>query len=422
MKIYTVTADGKSFTINGFNKSEFTLALASDDRIVRQGGVATFHPSTTFAEQYAKGSLRVGTLSGSGNIWTVRGPLEDAWLSSWSRSAKPPRLPEDGKSVIIPAKELQPGGEALWLRFATGPREQLPSFLIVATLPAQETEKADKADKGDQQAKEAAEQFLKALLKPDLEAVMKTVDVPFCLQGRENIKDHERLKKLLESFLAPALAKWEYKAGAVAAFGSLPENIFSESEHKLFKEILTKTDCIVLFPLPRRATAIAVRVEETKARVVGIRFGLSPLTLAFVAEQKDKGDKRAVQAREIAKETVQNFLKAGKTKDLESIMKLVEVPWSNGGLRTIKDREELKKQFSNSLEQGRGMPGADIFLIARYGPIRELFAEPGRDFDQIVGKEDWVVFTRGEGKQKENVGMLFVRVREGEGKIIGAGR
>ncbi len=68
------------------------------------------------------------------------------------------------------------------------------------------------------------------------------------------------------------------------------------------------------------------------------------------------------------------------------------------------------------------MPGADIFLIARYGPIRELFAEPGRDFDQIVGKEDWVVFTRGEGKQKENVGMLFVRVREGEGKIIGAGR
>ena len=202
LRLYTVTSDGKSFTINGFNKSEFTLALASDDRIVLQGGMAAFHPSTTFADQYAKGSLRVGTVSGSGNIWAVRGPLEDGRVGSWSRSTKPPRLPEDGKSVTIPAKELQgvdpdnTGGKALWLlSFSTGPREQCPTFLIVATLPAQEK---GKPDKGDQQAKEVAEQFLKALSQPDLEAVMKTVDIPFCLQGRENIKDRERLKKIVD--------------------------------------------------------------------------------------------------------------------------------------------------------------------------------------------------------------------------------
>jgi hypothetical protein len=136
LRIYWVTADTKSFRIHGFNKSGFTLALASDDRITRRG----FHPSVTFANQYANGSKTVGTPSGSGNVWVargpdydflgnVRGPSHDEWVQSWSRPSRPPVLPEDGKTVIVSPQEFPEGGsEALFLNFPTSPQV---TFLIV---------------------------------------------------------------------------------------------------------------------------------------------------------------------------------------------------------------------------------------------------------------------------------------------------
>ncbi len=132
LRIYSVTSDGKSRTIHGFNKTGFTLALASDDRITRTG----FHPSVTFADQFAHGAMTAGKLSGSGNVWVARGPAGkkgpafDFWLSSCSRSTKPPVLPEDGKSVIVPPGKLKEGREALWLNFQTDKADGV-SFLIV---------------------------------------------------------------------------------------------------------------------------------------------------------------------------------------------------------------------------------------------------------------------------------------------------
>ncbi len=285
-----------------------------------------------------------------------------------------------------------------------------------ALLPAQE-----KADKRDLLAKDTAEQFLAAVWKQDIETAMRTVDVPFFFNGRETIKDRGRLKTGLESMFSPPLPQVEQKVRAIYSFGSLPSHFFSNKDHELLAKLLEKTDRIVLLQLPRRLIAIAVRFQDTKAKVVGIRFPLPPLTLFIVAQEQEKGDKRTQQAKEAAKETVLRFLKTAKAKDLDSLAKLADVPWYSDGNRIIKDRDDLKKILKSTwvdlVDQGRPLP-TDVNRTTTYGEIREQFKEPRRELaDQVFAKDDWAVFVGGPGKQRG--GVLFVRVREGKGKVIG---
>jgi hypothetical protein len=134
LRIYSVTADGTSFTVNGFNSTGFTLALASDDLLAPPSEdveEAHFDPSVTFDEQYTAGAMTIGTVSGSGNVWAARGPSFDFWLSSWTYTTKPPNLPENGESVTVFPEEMEEGDEALWLNFQTDSYDGV-SFLIVA--------------------------------------------------------------------------------------------------------------------------------------------------------------------------------------------------------------------------------------------------------------------------------------------------
>src|SRR5438445_13814157 len=63
-------------------------------------------------------------------------------------------------------------------------------------------------DKRDSQAKEVAEQFMSAVLKAEgIEAVMRNVDVPFFFGDRDNVKDREQLKQIIEKTLDPAAAE-----------------------------------------------------------------------------------------------------------------------------------------------------------------------------------------------------------------------
>ncbi|HYT91022.1 MAG TPA: Ig-like domain repeat protein [Gemmataceae bacterium] len=151
LRIYTVTSDGTSFTINGFNDSGVTLALASDDLLVppSQGTAAAFDPNVTFSNQYDDGATGVGTISSSGNVWAARDDAGDLWLTSWAHTAKPPVLPEDGESVTFDADDLQPGGGALWLNFPTDSGEDTVSFLIVADASNTTMTLASSADTSD---------------------------------------------------------------------------------------------------------------------------------------------------------------------------------------------------------------------------------------------------------------------------------
>jgi hypothetical protein len=132
LRIYHVTSDGTSLTVNGFNNSGFTLALASDDLLLHpteDGEPTQFDPSVTFSDQYANGATTVGTLSGTGNVWAARDLSGDTWLSSWAYTTNPPVLPGDGESVTVFPEELSEGGEALWLNFMMGSSGTV-SFLI----------------------------------------------------------------------------------------------------------------------------------------------------------------------------------------------------------------------------------------------------------------------------------------------------
>jgi hypothetical protein len=267
LRIYTVTSsDGKSLTIHGFNKSGYTLALASDDRLARWGGRTRFGHGVAFSDQYPNGTLTVVTRSGSGKIWVARGSSGDVWLSSWAYTTAPPRLPGDGKSLTILPTDLREGSDALWLNFQTD-RVNGTSFLVVGAR-----EKKDEADERDRQALMAADRFMKAVWKRDLEEVMKTVDLPFFWDGVENIKDRENLKSKLQRLVGRDRSKIEYKVRAVYPFAEWAEKAsLRTKDHELLKEVLDKTDRIVVFGLTKDGIEIAVRVRGNEAKVVGFR-------------------------------------------------------------------------------------------------------------------------------------------------------
>jgi hypothetical protein len=133
LKIYSVTGDGTSLTISGVNNSGYTLQLASSDLLAYDptNNTDQFDPSVTFADQYANGSITVGTLSPAGNVWAAGDSSgHHGWLSSWSYSDRPLVLPQNGQSVTVSGSSLQQGNKALWLNFDAGSANSL-SFLVV---------------------------------------------------------------------------------------------------------------------------------------------------------------------------------------------------------------------------------------------------------------------------------------------------
>lgn len=149
-------------------------------------------------------------------------------------------------------------------------------FQVALVLPVQE--KADKPDKPDLLAKEAGEQFIKAI-QTDIEAVMKIVDVPFCYP-RENIKDRQLLRVKLESLVQrnqQSKKTVKLKLQSIYSFGDFSEQFkASKRDLELLKEVLEKADRVLIYTQPDDLkrddrTAIFVRVREGSLKIVGIR-------------------------------------------------------------------------------------------------------------------------------------------------------
>jgi len=167
--------------------------------------------------------------------------------------------------------------------------------------------------------------------------------------------------------------------------------------------------------------AVAVRCQKGEAKAVGVHSHLSPFVLTIVALEKDKGDKRVMQARKIAQETVQQVLTAAKAEDLENLVKLTDVPWYADGNKIIKDRDELNKSLKRGwvdrARSARFQP--KVLGLIRHGELGDLYGGERLRADEVLGKEDWVVFI---GQNGNPMGFLFVRLREGKGKVVGAGQ
>jgi hypothetical protein len=148
-------------------------------------------------------------------------------------------------------------------------------FQVASVFPAQE-----KADKLDVLAKEAGEQFIKAI-QTDIEAVMKMVDVPFCYLGaRENIKDRQLLRVKLELIVQrnqETKKTVKLKLQSISSFGDFEEQFKDfKRDLELLKEVLEKADRVLIYTqaddLKRDdRTAVFVRIREGKPKVVGIR-------------------------------------------------------------------------------------------------------------------------------------------------------
>jgi hypothetical protein len=100
-------------------------------------------------------------------------------------------------------------------------------------------EKNKKLDKTDLLAKDVAEQFIKAVWKQDMDASMKTVEVPFFWDGVENIQDVDSLKLNMTSLLRKDRSKIPFETKTVYVFGKLPDGSFNKQDLDLL-EALTK--------------------------------------------------------------------------------------------------------------------------------------------------------------------------------------
>jgi hypothetical protein len=270
LRIYSVTSDGKSHTIHGFNKSGFTLALASGDQIVR-GVETSFHSSVTFADQFPDGAKTVGKVTGKSNVWVARSPNRNYSLTSWSRRTIPPALPKDGGSVRILPNQWNEGAAALLLNFSTS--EDGTSFLVVAD---ESVAAKDKADKRDMLAKTAADEYLKAIQSQDLDAVMKMVDVPFFVpRSKENIKDRESLRSEMELLVKRDQRGVKVKVEAIYSVANFVEKFkLGAGVRDRMKEVAEAADRVVVYTLitePKRddRAAVLVRIRDGKAKVVG---------------------------------------------------------------------------------------------------------------------------------------------------------
>jgi hypothetical protein len=128
-----------------------------------------------------------------------------------------------------------------------------------------------KADMADTQAREVVEQFMKAMKAENVDAVMKTVDVPFFWDGVMNIKDQGDLKRhFAEVFEDKDLSQLKYTIKEVHTFAAMREKM-DKKELVLLKDVLDNKDRVVVVSLPRDGIAVMVRLRDGKAKVVGFR-------------------------------------------------------------------------------------------------------------------------------------------------------
>jgi hypothetical protein len=138
-----------------------------------------------------------------------------------------------------------------------------------------------------------------------------------------------------------------------------------------------------------------------------------------VAEEKDaKTDTQA-------KEAVEEFFKAFKAKDIDGVIKTVDVPFCREGGKNIKQRDDLKQFFNKALDLRD--PSKDSITVKLVTTLPKLEASEGKLTDderkaveEVLGKDHRVVRVEwdrvGEGKQKR---LILVRFQKGEAKVVG---
>lgn len=138
-----------------------------------------------------------------------------------------------------------------------------------------------------------------------------------------------------------------------------------------------------------------------------------PSTTSAASDQ-DKDEKRDAKASA----AVEQFLRSLRAKDLDSLMKVLDVPFFLDGRKIVTDRAELRKEFSELL--------ADKDFSKLVWKIKEvktheemkgkLAKKDAQMLKDIVQNDDLVVHVI---LNERDGALLFVRFRAGRVQIVG---
>ena len=145
------------------------------------------------------------------------------------------------------------------------------------------------------------------------------------------------------------------------------------------------------------------------------------LFAGFTALYASGADKEEEKARE----TAVAFLKAVKAKDIDAVMKTVDVPFLfdvGGKSRLVTKSEDLRTMFKTFL--GKVTPGkvpTDVGTVHNWRVLRKMAEDAGETetvgaIEKVLGKEGYAVAMGTKGK--EIIGIL-VRIKDGKAVVVG---
>ncbi len=293
---------------------------------------------------------------------------------------------------------------------------------------AQVKEDKEKNDRNDAQAREAAERFMAAVMKAQVDKVMKQVEVPF-YKGNgggeaQNQGEIVKARDQLAKTLVPGQPdKSVFKFGALTSFGSLPENTFEARDYDLLDGIAKNSDRIVFFNFldaydAERVAIVVVRVKDNKTKVIGFARRLSVLSLLLVKQANEWAAISRSKDAEIARKTTGKFLKAIHTSDLDGLLALTDVPWCADG-PILEKREELKKYLKYLVDKSAfaDFSAKNVVVVTNCKALSELMAGAKSNLlpKEVTTNDDWVVVL----VIARHAAIFSVHIRAGKAKVIG---
>lgn len=126
----------------------------------------------------------------------------------------------------------------------------------------------------------------------------------------------------------------------------------------------------------------------------------------------------------IARDVVERLFKAVLARDVEGLMKLIDVPWCHDAREIIMDKEKLREEFSKAFKRERdsSKDKVHIRMIATLAKFREAKKAPptrGASLGEVLGKNHRVVFIEVEHDGRFQPVWIGVRLEKGKGKVVG---
>ena len=165
-------------------------------------------------------------------------------------------------------------------------------------------------------------------------------------------------------------------------------------------------------PVRRENSMLWKRPLILVVALVGTSLGVGP---------QAKGKETDTRARK----AVVQFFKAFKAKEIDDLMKAVDVPFCREGGKNVEKRDDLKQFFQQALQVRD--PSKDTITIKLVTTLPKLEEAEGKFTDDerkaveaVLGKDHRVVKVEwdrfGEGKQRM---LILVRLQQGKARVVG---